>query len=234
MQQPSRLIAGAPDRYTITLDDDPQVHRAIAQATGIESRWFASSAKIPAGDELNPLAVFVDVGMSVASAENGQLIPKLKDHWPLSPIILTAQSENSDMLLEAMALGADDFVAKPIEPREITRRFEVRLAALARRAARETIKVGDLAIDTLQRSVSSTRGVKFLSPTEIKLISELAKAGGDVVPRELLKSRCWPQMEVSDNALNRKLYEVRRRLMPLSEKINIRTIYGVGFVLEVK
>ncbi len=221
-------------RFTITLDADPNVHSAIAKATGLESKWFSTCEELDGTKTVAPMAVFLDVRLSVESSQNGQLIPKLKDTWPLSPLILTTLVPESDQLTEAMALGADDFIMKPIEPGDLMKRFQVRAAALAKRAARETILVGDMTIDTLQRSVATQRGQKFLSPTEVRLLSELAKAKGNVVPRELLKTRCWPQMEVSDNALNRKLYEIRRRIQPLSDAINIRTIYGVGFVMEEK
>ncbi len=221
-------------RFTITLDADPNVHSAIAKATGLESKWFSTCEELDGNNSQVPAAVFLDVRLSVESSQNGQLIPKLKDTWPLSPLILTTLVPESDQLTEAMALGADDFIMKPIDAGDLMKRFQVRSAALAKRAARETILVGDMTIDTLQRSVATMRGQKFLSPTEVRLLSELAKAKGNVVPRELLKTRCWPQMEVSDNALNRKLYEIRRRIQPLSDAINIRTIYGVGFVMEEK
>ena len=221
-------------RYVITLDNDPNVHAAIAQATGLESKWFSSYEQFEDNMGLNPTALFIDVNMSVESSQNGQLIPRIKDSWPLSPLILTTPRSESDELTEAMALGADDFVMKPISPGDLNQRFLVRKAALVKRAARETITVGNMTIDTLQRSVSTERGQRFLSPTEVKLLSELAKSRGNVVPRDTLKNRCWPSLDVSDNALNRKLYEIRRRIKPLTEGINIRTIYGVGFIMEEK
>jgi DNA-binding winged helix-turn-helix (wHTH) protein len=49
-----------------------------------------------------------------------------------------------------------------------------------------------------------------------------------------MKRKCWGQIYVSDNALNRKLHEVRRALKEISNVVSIRTLYGTGFVLEVK
>lgn len=220
--------------YTITLDNDPHIHSSIAQATGLESKWFSTIEEIEQKDNLNPAGLFIDVKLSLESSYNGSLIPKLKDVWPLSPIILTSIDNSPELLTEAMALGADDFIAKPFNSADLATRFQIRKAALAKRAARETIIVGDMTIDTLQRSVSTTKGQKYLSPTEIKLLSELAKARGSVVSRDILKTRCWPAGDVTDNALNRKLYEIRRRIKPLSGRIDIRTVYGVGFVMEEK
>ena len=216
------------------MDLDPNVHTMISKATGIESKWL-QSPDLPSDHETSeshPLAVFLDAKMSLSGPANGTLIPKLKDLWPLSPVIITTVSEDRDIITEAVALGADDFVHKPFSPEELNSRLNIRLGALKKKAAKESIEVGDLIIDTMQRSVASTKGQKFLSPTEIKLVSELAKSHGQVVPREMLKRRCWPNAKVSDNALNRKLYEVRRRLEPLSDKVTIRTIYGVGFILD--
>jgi DNA-binding response OmpR family regulator len=220
--------------YTITLDNDPNVHSTIAIATGLESMWFSTFEQLEAKSNLQPVGLFLDVKMSLESSLNGSLIPKLKDVWPLSPIILTSIDNSSEQLTEAMALGADDFIAKPFNNADLANRFKIRKAALEKRAARETVVIGDMTIDTLQRSVVTGKGQKYLSPTEIKLLSELAKAKGGVVSREILKTRCWPGGDVTDNALNRKLYEIRRRIKPLSAKIDIRTVYGVGFVMEEK
>lgn len=218
--------------YTITLDQDPETQSAIARATGQDTKWFATSDLLDAAGDLAPTAVFLDVGIC---AEHGQIIRRLKDNYPLAPLILTSPEAESDRLTEAMALGADDFLVKPFDGHDLARRLAVRCAALAKRAARETLVVGDMVIDTLQRTVTTDRGQKALSPTEVRLVSELAKADGAVVPREILKTRCWSAKEqVTDNALNRKLYEIRRRLKPLSDRVRIRTIYGVGFVMERK
>jgi DNA-binding response OmpR family regulator len=220
-------------RYAIILDTDPSFHSEISKSTGVETRWYPTCEKLVEAKVLDPIAAFVDARLTLEGPMNGQLIIKLKDSWPLCPIFLTTNSDDeSDLLADAMALGADDFIAKPITTMDLKNRLNVRISALARKAARETIDIGDVTIDTLQRSVTSTKGQKFLSPTEIKLLSELAKSSGKVVPRETLKTRCWPQVEVSDNALNRKLYEVRKRIQSISGNVNIRTIYGVGFVLE--
>jgi DNA-binding response OmpR family regulator len=220
-------------RFTLTLDQDPSVPPLVAEALGLESRWVPSLDALTLDPDAEPLAIFLDASMGVNGAkEGGSLIPRLKDVWPLSPLILTTGSPRCEELTEAMALGADDFVVKPFEKGDLAHRYNVRKAALARRAARETIVVGDMTIDTLQRSVATLRGQRFLSPTEVRLVAELAKARGAVVSREVLKTRCWIAGDVSDNALNRKLYEIRRRIKPLTDAIKIRTIYGVGFILE--
>lgn len=218
-------------RYTLVLDKDPAVATQLTDATGIESRHIERRAAITWMTDEAPAAFFVDQSFLTEDSEDEPIVMRAKGAWPNTPVFVISTGDEG-ALADALALGADDFVEKPML-RDITaKRVLMRIAALARRAARETLRIGDMTIDTMQRSVSSPKGIKFLSPTEVRLVVELAKAQGSVVHRDTLKNRCWPSTQVSDNALNRKLYEIRRRLKPLSDIINIRTVYGVGFVLE--
>lgn len=221
------------DRFTLVLDRDPVTAAQISAATGLAARHVDSLATVDWSDENTPVALFIDQSFLVADTDDEPLVLRAKDAWPNTPVFVVSGADESG-LADALALGADDFLDKPMSSEDVGRRVSMRIAALARKAARETVRIGDMVIDTMQRSVSSPKGQKFLSPTEIRLVVELAKAHGSVVHRDTLKTRCWPSSNVSDNALNRKLYEIRRRLKPLSEHINIRTVYGVGFVLEEK
>lgn len=218
-------------RYTIVLDKDPGMATQLAEATGLETRHVDRRSEIAWSALIAPVAFFIDQSFLAQDSEDQPLVMQAKDIWPNTPIFIICTGDEGS-LTEALALGADDFLEKPVERNFAAKRILMRIAAVTRRTSRETVRIGDLVIDTMQRSVTTPKGLKFLSPTEIRLVVELAKAQGNVVQRETLKNRCWPSTEVSDNALNRKLYEIRRRLRSLSENVNIRTVYGVGFVLE--
>ena len=89
-------------QYLITLDTDSNSNDSIAQATGIESKWFKSHDSFHDTD-VAPVAVFLDARMAMEGSTNGSLIPKLKDNWPLSPIILISSPDDSEIVTEAMA-----------------------------------------------------------------------------------------------------------------------------------
>jgi DNA-binding winged helix-turn-helix (wHTH) protein len=86
----------------------------------------------------------------------------------------------------------------------------------------------------MQRTVTNGRETAYLTPIEVKIVRTLADNLGRVVERNAMKQLCWGDAEITDNALNRKIYEVRRTLRRLSESVNIRTIYGLGFELRVR
>ena len=149
-------------------------------------------------------------------------------------MIVVTGDRQDDAVSNALSKGADDFIFKPVNPKEVVARMQTRMADLARRQADEVHTIGDLVVDRAHRSIlNSNKQQRFLSPTEMGLLNCLLSAQGTVVPREVMKRRCWGQIFVSDNALNRKLHEVRRILKDLSTQVNIRTLYGTGFMIEV-
>lgn len=226
----------APDtEYIVILDDDTMVDRIISNATGKPSVHFTSVQELEKNvDKLQPVAMFVDIHLGVT--ENGlDILPSLKIKWPFCPIIVITNDRGENSVGDALAAGADDFVYKPINIKEIVARMQARLGELAKREAREVIKIGDVTIDTAHRVIANQDNHhRYLSPTEMNLLTCLLNAHGTVVRRDAMKRKCWGQIYVSDNALNRKLHEVRRALKEISQVLTIRTIYGTGFVLEVK
>lgn len=221
--------------YIITVDIDPSMSDILERATGKRSVHLNSIAELDAQmDKLSPIAVFLD--MHLGTEKSGlDALPRIKERWPFSPIIVVTGDRSDDALTNALSRGADDFIYKPVNPREVAARMQARMTELARLQTHEVIALGDLTIDVAHRSISNQNKQKrFLSPTEMGLLKCLLNAQGTVVRREAMKQRCWGQIFVSDNALNRKLHEVRRTIKDLSSQVSIRTLYGTGFMIEVK
>ena len=220
--------------YTITVDDDPVVGKLIEKATKMTSHCFGSGSELlKAVDNLQPVAVFIDVHLG--ETESGiQLIPFLRERWPFCPIIVVTGDAKDGVLSTALSSGADDFITKPIRPAELTARLQLRLADQAQKESLNSVPVGNLTFFTQYRMLSGNRGQRFLSTTESNLLTTLIQAKGLIVPRDTLKLKCWGPIKVSDGALDRKIYEVRRALEELGGDTTIRTSYGVGFGMEQK
>jgi DNA-binding response OmpR family regulator len=220
-------------QYTITLDDDPMVGRIIQKTLGMRSVQFTSGESLLSeADNHKPTAVFIDIHLD--SGVNGlQTIPVLKAKWPFCPIIVITSDPTDEAVNEALASGADDFVRKPIRPKELTARLRTRLMDHAEKEAKQVVHTGDITVDQAHHLLRGPQGDRYLSSTEINLLLSLVQAQGTTVPRAQLKSRCWDQIAVSDNALDRKVYEVRRALRDVGSKIEVGTSYGIGFSLSV-
>jgi DNA-binding response OmpR family regulator len=229
MGQPARLLES--EQYTIVLDPLNTLANTVSQATDTDTKWFETFSDLVSDYKeaaFSALALFVNINIIKIEPK---IILNLKEMFPVSPIFVLTEA-TSDDLTEALALGADDFLLTPLEPSILKLRFLVRKTAMAKKASRDTVSVADITVDSLARTVTGPRGSKFFSTIEIRLITLLAQNFNKVVTREALKGYGWPNVEVTDNALNRKLYEIRLRINNLSAGINIRTLYGVGFVLE--
>lgn len=222
------------EKYTVTLDDDPMVHKIVEKSTGFKSLMFDNPEELSKKcSKITPVAAFVDIhlGQEVSGLD---IVPTLRKNWPYCPILVITASPTESTISRALSSGADDFIRKPIIPEELTARLQLRLNDSAQKEAKEIINFGDISIDYVHRKVVGPKGIHYGSPIEINLLTTLANTEGALVEKENLKLRCWGQVNVTDNALHRRLHAVRRLLKDVSDKVVIQTKYGVGFLLAVK
>jgi len=217
--------------YTLTLDDDPIVARLIEAALGTPTLAYDSAKTLLQDDRvLNPVAVFVDVHLNDESGIAA--LPEIRQRWRYCPIIVITADPDDKALADALTCGADDFIMKPLRPREVVARLQARLADQALKQNTQSVSYGDVRLDQGYRTLRGPKGERFLSPTEMNLLLALMRSGGTTLERSMLKNQCWDHIAVSDNALDRKIFEVRRALLDVGSACSIGTTYGVGFFLE--
>lgn len=218
--------------FTITLDDDPIVAKLISQSLGLRSIAYTSITELINADLREPpVACFIDLHLG-GETKGIAVIPTLRKKFAFCPILVITADPSESAVGEALASGADDFVQKPIRPQELAARLQTRLMDQWQKKSQSLMKVGDAVLDRAHRSLRGPKGERYLSDTEVNLFICLSQAHGTVVERHTLKSRCWGQIAVSDNALDRKVYEVRRALKEIGSTLHLGTSYGVGFSLE--
>ncbi len=145
-------------------------------------------------------------------------------------IMLTAKSEESDVVL-GLGVGADDYVAKPFSPKEVT----ARVTAILRRsipsdeaANLDQINVGDLAIDSVKHKVTIAGREIKLTATEFRLLRYLASNPGRVFSREQLLNRTLGNdIVVIDRNIDVHVRGIRKKMEV--EPPLIETIRGIGY-----
>jgi DNA-binding response OmpR family regulator len=220
------------DRYTITLDDDPVVARIIERTTGLKTIGFDSVATLAReAGRYQPIAAFLDVHFD--AGECGlDIVPALRAKWPYTPIIVITGDPDDNVVAKALESGADDFILKPLRPKELLARLRVRLDDMFRRQAKTILKVGDVQLDTTTRLLRGPAGDRYLSPTEMSILICLIQAKGTVVSKVRLKRAAWRKLSVSKNAVDRKIFELRRGLHDVSRTTFMRSVYGKGVALS--
>ena len=152
--------------------------------------------------------------------------------FPFATSIVGFNLENNQLIGELLSKGLQDYILLGPNLNESGQRIKSRALECRLRRNRASYYVGHIEVDVARRLLLRDKKTSSLSPTEMNLLHCLAMANGNIIPRQTLKRVCWGQ-EVSDNALNRKLHEVRKSLKSLDKDVEIRTIYGTGFRLDI-
>ena len=149
----------------------------------------------------------------------------------IAVLVLTAQ-DAVDFKVQALKMGADDYVTKPFSLEELLARVE----ALGRRPkaiASPVVRVADLTLDTASREVRRGDKLIELTPKEYAVLEYLMRHQGRVMPRTLITEYAWdyhfdPGTNIVDVVINR----LRRKIDHAREPKLIHTVRGVGYVVK--
>jgi len=146
-------------------------------------------------------------------------------------VMLTARVDDTDKIV-GLELGADDYVTKPYNPREVVARVRARLRSQEPLPA-QNIRVGDLQMDLQRRVVQVGDRQVELTPTEFSLLRALMEQAGYVLTRnELISSGLGADYEGLDRTLDSHMRNLRHKIeLNPREPVYIQTVYGVGYRL---
>ena len=150
-------------------------------------------------------------------------------HIPI--IMLTARVDDTDKIV-GLEMGADDYVTKPYNPREVVARVRARLRShRADGAQPEVLRAGGIELDVGRREVQVDGTPVTLTPTEFNLLRVLMKQAGYVFTRRQLIGRALgTDYEGIDRTLDSHIRNLRQKLEPNpKEPTYIQTVYGVGY-----
>ncbi len=146
-------------------------------------------------------------------------------------IMLTARDEDIDKIL-GLELGADDYLTKPFNPRELVARVKAILRRSERTAQPEPgpIRVGKLNIDPGRREVHAGERLIDLRTQEFEVLSVLASQPGRVFTREQLLQQAWGyDFYGQTRTVDVHVAHLRKKLS--GSEVNIETVTGIGYKL---
>lgn len=144
-------------------------------------------------------------------------------------LMLTARADTADVVA-GLEAGADDYMVKPFNPKELVARIRTRLRP-ATAASNDVLRVGDLAVDVAAHEVRRGDEVIGLTPLEFELLVALASKPQQVFSREMLLEQVWGYHYKADTRLvNVHVQRLRAKveLDPDNPKI-VTTVRGVGY-----
>jgi two-component system KDP operon response regulator KdpE len=164
-----------------------------------------------------------------------QVARRLREFTDVPIIMLTARVREPDML-HGFDVGADDYITKPFSSKELLARVQAVLKRSHRseaQAATTEILCGDIRIDLARRRVMIDEREISLTPTEYKLLHELASHADQVLLHEQLLTKVWgPEYRDDLDYLRSYIHYLRKKLEvdPANPKLILSTP-GVGYML---
>ena len=163
-----------------------------------------------------------------------EVLRRVRRHSQVPIIMLTAKRSTSDRVI-GLEIGADDYLAKPFDPRELVARVRSvlrRVRPIAAGREPEFLKVDDLLLDAGKRQVRRGGETIDLTTAEFDLMRTLLASAGHVVSREeLFRAVLEREFSSSDRGIDNLISAVRRKLGPANDgDERIKAIRGVGYL----
>jgi two-component system KDP operon response regulator KdpE len=218
----------------LVVDDDATLRRTLQiglRAAGHDVLIAADGrTALQALQEDHPDIVVLDLGLPDLSGV--EVLRRLRGWSTVPVVVLSARAESTEKV-EALDLGADDYVTKPFGMEELL----ARVRAAARRAGSDVpvLEAGDLVIDLPARRVTRAGEVVRLTPTEWGLLEMLVRTPGRLVSQQDLLHEVWgPAYRRETNYLRVYVGGLRKKLEDdPSAPRHLITEPGIGYRFEV-
>jgi len=166
-----------------------------------------------------------------------QVLRTLRDRKATPVLMLTARGEDVESVI-GLEMGADDYLAKPCNPRVLSARIRAVLRRAESRRERNvahTLTFDNLVLQTGSRTVSRDGELVQLTGTEFSILETLARDAGHIVPRAELSERALGRtLGRFDRSLDMHLSKLRQKLGPRPNgEERIKTVRGAGYLFVV-
>ncbi len=222
----------------LIVDDDKNICellRLYIEKEGFETATaYDGRSAVNMFDSVNPDLILLDI--MLPELDGWQVCREIRKKSQCPIIMLTAKGEVFDKVL-GLELGADDYVVKPFETKEVIARIN---AVLRRIGKKDEHTVQEVSYDNLVINLTNyelkVRGVQIdTPPKEMELIYHLASNPNRVFTRDQLLDEVWGFDYYGDSrTVDVHVKRLREKLEGVSDKWSLKTVWGVGYKFEVK
>ena len=222
--------------HILVVDDDREIRDLVSHF--LEKHGYAVES-VRDGREMNVALAKNDVDLVILDimlpGKDGlELCREIRERSHVPILMLTAMGEETDRIV-GLEMGADDYLAKPFNPRELLARIRavLRRTGPGASARAERLRVGAIEIDFEAREVTVKGRRQVLTHYEFELLAALARVAGRVLSRErLLDLLKGEDYETFDRSIDVHISKLRAKLEDdPKEPRYIKTVRGVGYVL---
>ena len=221
----------SPTPSILVVEDESSIASFVALY--LKNAGYAVRTAATGGDALNQVAQempgLIVLDLMLPDIDGIEVTKRIRQTSDVPILMLTARDEDVDKII-GLEVGADDYLTKPFNPRELVARVKSvlrRSAPERRRDAEEELRHGDLVINAGRREVKVGDEEIQLAPKEFDLLWELLDHRGLVLTRDQLLERVWGYTFAGDTrTVDVHVRQLRRKLGDASP---IVTVWGVGY-----
>ncbi len=225
-------------RAILLVEDDPLLGRGLSvnlESEGFQVRWVRDLASAFRSYTARDVVLIV-LDLGLPDGDGFDLLRKLRDTGSTLPVVVCTAQTDQDKVVEALQLGARDYVRKPFGGKELIARIRAALGELHKTGPQ--LRYGELVILPDQRKVLFRDQEIELYRREYEVLAFLVQRAEAVVSRDSLLEHIERQVTdkeegIYDRTVDSHISHVRGRLRAAGvHSIQISSVYGVGYRLE--
>lgn len=149
------------------------------------------------------------------------------------PVLLLTALGEIENRLEGLEAGADDYLAKPFEPKELVLRLQAILRRTKKKKTSSCFKIGAWVFDTDKRALNDGTNNQSLTDMEMNLLLALASADGQVLSREDLAKAC--ELDAGERTIDVQVTRLRKKIEEDTKNPRyLQTVRGKGYLLRIE
>ena len=217
----------------LLIDDDPKLGELLAtylRPHGVVLAYAPNGSRGLAAVQAGGVDLVV-LDVMMPGMDGLEVLRRLRQQSATPVVMLTARGDETDRVV-GLELGADDYLAKPVYPRELLARIRAVLRRTSPQAPNQRLMIGDLEVDPLGRTARIGSREIGLTSLEFDLLLALAERAGRVVPRDALWEAAGRDTVVSERTVDVHVSHLRAKLGDTAkDPRRLKTVRGAGYVL---
>jgi DNA-binding response OmpR family regulator len=235
---PPSEIPATRDARVLLVDDDRELCQMLTEY--LEAEHFAVKSVHDGSDALAELKVdefeILILDVMLPSVGGFDVLRKLGASYETPILMLTARGDDVDRIV-GLELGADDYLSKPFNPRELVARIRAILRRASNRPARggvpDELRVGPIVLNTGMHQVRVADEPVTLTGAEFRVLEVLMRSAGQVISREAMTEQALGRKLVPyDRSIDTHISNLRRKLdLEVGKNPEIKNVRGSGYML---
>ncbi len=221
----------------LMIDDDTGLCELVQQYLALDGFEFSAAHDGRQGLDMAAAGGYqlILLDIMLPGMDGLTVLKNLRTQAQYCPVLmLTARGDDVDRIV-GLELGADDYLAKPFNPRELVARIKaiLRRVELTKTAPGEhsVINSNGVVLNTANRQLSCNGDLVALTATEFQLLEQLMRRAGEVVSKDdLSRDVLGKRLQMYDRSLDMHISNIRKKLAQFSPDEKIQTLRGSGYL----